>query len=342
MKQNPAGSRQPGLKQIAELAGVSMMTVSRALRGESTVSPDTVTKILAVASSLRYRPNRLVQGLRTGRTNLVAAMLPASLGYYEEALRAIEHALDEKGQSLLLNLVPGDYGRDAMREEIRRIHRCTEMRVDGIILRPVNDDANAIYFREAIERHISMVVIDRRLPDFTSDFVGSDDFAGGEAAARQLVSRGCRSVAVLHAGEKVSTSRDRKNGFLKAARESGATTFSLDCLDFRISKNALAEILRTLPVSEIDGVFGITDDLAASALEILEDSGRSCPDKVKILGFGKAPHVPYRGRRMATFDQHADLIGVEAVSLLLQRIDNPSRPFRSVLLPADFNDGDTL
>jgi LacI family transcriptional regulator len=342
MKQNLAGSRQPGLKQIAELAGVSMMTVSRALRGETTVAPDTVTKILSVASSLRYRPNRLVHGLRTGRTNLIAAMLPASLGYYEEALRAIEHALDEKGQSLLLNLVPGDYGRDAMREEIRRIHRCTEMRVDGIILRPVNDDANAIYFREVIERHVSMVVIDRRLPDFTSDFVGSDDFAGGEAAARQLISRGCRSLLILHAGEKVSTSRDRKNGFLRAAKESSVTAFSLDCLDFRISKNALAEILGNLPVSEIDGIFGITDDLAASALDVLEDLGCSCPDKVKILGFGKTPNVHCRGRRIATFDQHPGLVGSEAVSLLLQRIENPGRPFRSVLLPADFTEGDTL
>jgi LacI family transcriptional regulator len=342
MKQPTIGTRQPGLKQIAEIAGVSMMTVSRALRGEATVAPDTLKKILEGASKLRYRPNRLVQGLRTGRTNLVAAMLPASLGYYGDALRAIEHALDEEGCSLVLNMVPGDYGRDAMREEIRRIHRCIEMRVDGILLRPVNDDANAIYFREAIERHVAMVVIDRRLPDFTSDFVGNDDFAGGEAAALRLISRGCRSLAVLHAGEKVSTSRERKNGFLKAAKEAGVTTFSLDCLHFRATTNFLAESLRALPVAEIDGVFGITDDLAATALEVLEDLGRPCPDKVKILGFGKTPNVYSRGRRIATFDQHPGLVGSEAVTLLLQRIENPTRPPRSVLLPADFTEGDTL
>jgi LacI family transcriptional regulator len=342
MNKKRAAARPAGLKQIAELSGVSMMTVSRALRGEDTVAPDTLKKILEVASALRYRPNRLVHGLRTGRTNLVATMLPASLGYYGEALRAIEHALDEKGCSLVLNMVPGDYGRDAMREEIRRIHRCIEMRVDGIILRPVNDDANAIYFREAIERHVSMVVIDRRLPDFTSDFVGSDDFAGGEAAARQLISRGCRSLAILHAGEKVSTSRERKNGFLKAASQAGVTSFSLDCLHFSTSANALAETFRNLPVDEIDGVFAITDDLAATALEVLEDLGRPCPDKIKVLGFGKNPVVHHRGRRLATFDQHPGLIGSEAVSLLLQRIDNPGRPFRSVLLPADFTEGDTL
>jgi LacI family transcriptional regulator len=343
MKPAPAAPRrQPGLKQIAELAGVSMMTVSRALRGEATVAPDTARKILDLATSVRYRRNKLVHGLRTGRTDLVAAMLPASLGFYEEALRSIEHALDEQGCSLILNMVPGDYGRDAMREEIRRIHRCIELRVDGIILRPVNDDANAVYFNEAIERRIPMVVIDRRLPDFSSDFVGNDDFAGGEAAARVLIARGCRSLAVLHAGDKVSTSRERKNGFLKAAAEAGRSTALLDCGDFYVTRESIAEKLQRIPFRDIDGIFAIGDDLAAQAIDVWEAHGRHCPRDVKIVGFGNLNTAVPGGRRIASFNQHADQIGVEAVSLLMQRIENHHRPFRSILLPADFVEGDTV
>lgn len=334
--------RQPGLKKIAELSGLSMMTVSRALRGHTTVAPDTAKKIRDIAETLRYRPNRLVHSLRTGRSSLVAAVLPSSLGFYEPALRSIEHSLDSRGCSLILNLIPGDYGQDAMREEIRRLHRCIELRVDGIILRPVNDDANAVYFSEAIERRVPMVVIDRRLPDFTSDFVGTDDFAGGEAAARQLLSRGCRNPAILHAGDRVSSSRERKNGFLKGIAESGATALSIDCGDFHASAEFLSEAFRQPSAKDIDGVFAISDSLALAALDVLENSGKACPDKVKILGFGRFEQQARSSRRLASFDQHVGLLGTEAVGLLMERLANPSRPFRSILIPASFTDGDTL
>lgn len=334
--------RQASLKKIAELSGVSMMTVSRALRGVDVVAPDTAKKIRDIAETLRYRPNRLVLSLRTGRTTLVSAVLPNPIGFYEGALRSIEESLDSRGCSLILNLVPGHYGRDAMREEIRRLHRCIELRVDGIILRPVNDDANAIYFSEAIERQIPMVVIDRCLPDFTSDFVGTDEFSGGEAAARELISRNCRNLAILHTGDRVSCSRGRKNGFLKAAADAGIPVQSIDCGDFEASTEFLAEAFRQPEAKGIDGVFAITDTIAHSALQVLEDLGKTCPDQVKLLGFGRCENQAPLRRRIASFDQHIGLVGTEAVELLMERLSNPSRSFRSVLIPATFVDGDTI
>ncbi len=335
-------TRQPSLKKIAELSGVSMMTVSRALRGQDAVATETARKIREVAETLRYRPNRLVQGLRTGRTNLVSAVLPTPIGFYEASLRSIERELDSRGCSLILNLVEGHYGRDAMREEIRRLHRCIELRVDGIILRPVNDDANAVYFSEAIERQVPMVVIDRRLPDFSCDFVGTEDFAGGESAARILLSRGCRNLAILHAGSRVCSSRERRDGFLKAVADSGHKALSMDCGDFQVSPESLAAMLREPGASEIDGIFAISDSLALTALNVLQDSGKTCPDRVKILGFGKSENLPPGSRRVASFDQHGDLIGSEAVELLMQRVSSPSKTCRSVRIPATFSEGDTL
>jgi LacI family transcriptional regulator len=334
--------RPASLKRIAEQAGVSMMTVSRAIRGENNVAGETAEKILRIAEAMRYRPNKLVQGLRTGRTDMVAAVLPSSLGFYQDALCSIEHSLDEKGCSLILNLVSGHEGRDAMREEIRRLRRCIELRVDGIILRPVNDDANALYFREAIERKVPMVVIDRRLPDFQSDFVGTDDFAGGQEAARILVSRGCRNLAVVFAGEKISTSRDRRDGFLKAAAEAGLQAAAIDCGSFRANPDILHAAFTQPSGRGIDGIFAVGDRLAAASLSILEGLGKSCPGDFKLLGFGCEFDPETTPRRIASFNQHAGLVGSEAVELIFGRLSKPSRPVRSVLVPADFTEGDTL
>lgn len=333
--------RQASLKNIAEQVGVSMMTVSRTLRGETTVAEETAAKIRKVAEALKYRPNRLVEGLRTGRTCMAAAVMPAWLGFYEDALRAIESSLDIKGYSLVLNLISGHHGRDAMREEIRRLHRCLELRVDGIILRPVNDDANAMYFNEVVERGVPLVVIDRKLPDFASDFVGTDDVAGGESAARKLIEKGCRRLLVIHAGEKVSTSRERRDGFLAIARTDGVQVDELDCGDFKPSPEFLNLYFRQSAAKEIDGIFGVNDDIARSVLRALRIAGRSCPDQVKVVGFGHVPQNDPEAPRLATFDQHVGSIGSEAVKLLMERLENPGKPYKSVYIPTQFVEGET-
>lgn len=334
--------RQASLKMIAERTGVSMMTVSRTLRGGGPVAPATAEKIRKVAEELRYHPNRLVEGLRTGRTGLVAAVLPASLGYYEQALRAIEFSLDLQGSSVILNLISRDFGPEAMKEEIDRLHRCIALRVDGIILRPVNDDANAIYFKEVVERGVPLVVIDRKLPDFQCDFVGSDDRSGGESAAAQLLSRGCKNLLVLHAGSKISTSRERREGFLSAVRESGARASDLDCGSFLPPLETLMDFFGNSSSKSIDGVFAVGDHMARAALHAIRASGRSCPADIKMIGFGNLTHIDPGAPRLATFNQHPEQIGSEAVRLLTEKLGNPGRPPRSVYLPAEFVPGDTL
>lgn len=338
----PRSRRQANLKMIAERTGVSLMTVSRTLHGGGPVAPATAEKIRKVAEELRYHPNMLVQGLRTGRTGLVATILPSSLGFYESTLRAIESSLDHQGSSVLLNLVSRDFGPEAMKEEIDRLHRCIGLRVDGIILRPVNDDANAIYFKEVVERGVPLVVIDRKLPDFPCDFVGTEDRGGGESAAFQLLARGCKNLVVLHAGLKVSTSRERREGFLSSVRESGVRATELDCGSFLPPLELLVDFFDNSCSKSIDGVFAVGDHLARAAHHAIRLSGRACPADIKIVGFGNLAQPDPGAPRIATFDQHPEQIGVEAVRLLTERLDNPGRPPRSVYLPAEFIPGDTL
>ena len=198
MKPKVSPSPAPAtIQQIAQATGVSLMTVSRALNSKGLVAPETERRILKVAGALRYRPNRLVRGLRTGQTGLIAAFFPADLGFYQPILRGVEKSLDAGGYFLLLNLIEQNQGLEAMREELRRLHQCLDIRIEGLILRPVNDDANAIYYREIMQRQIPFVVIDRELPDFRCDFVGSDNVEGGAEAARRLWAAGSRRLLVL-------------------------------------------------------------------------------------------------------------------------------------------------
>jgi len=338
-KQN--GKRPANLKLIADQAGVSMMTVSRTLRGRSGVAVNTAEKIHKLARDMGYRPNKLVEGLRTGRSSIVAVVMPSSLDFYENALREIESSLDAKGCALILNLISRDFGRDAMREEIRRLERCLEFRVDGIILRPVNDDANAIYFNEVLNRGVPLVVLDRKLPDFDSDFVGTDNIAGGAAAAARLVAKGCGNLLVMHAGDKISTSRERRDGFKAAAHKAGVKVTELDCGGFNPSHDFLNLYFAQKASRDIDGVFAVGDHLGRAALRAIRASGLSCPGHVKLIGFGNLAHNDPDASRLATFDQHPHLMGSEAVKLLMERLENPKKPYQSVHIPIQFIEGET-
>jgi LacI family transcriptional regulator len=336
-------ARKASLKRIAELADVSTMTVSRALRDDGLVAVETARRIREIAERLRYRPNKLVHGLRTGRTDLIAGIFPSALGFYADVLGEIEHSLDAAGKSLLLNLVSGDQGEKAMREELRRLHRCIELRVDGIVLRPVNDNANSAYFNEVVERGVPIVVIDRRLPDFDSDFVGTDNVAGGKAAAELLLGRGCRNLLVLYAGEKVSTSRERRDGFVQAVAGAGldAKAETLDCEEFKTSEDFLNRFFQQRKSRAYDGVFAVGDHLARAAYHSIVAAGRRCPEEVKVVGFGHLPTHDPESRVLTTFDQNPRKIGAEAIKLLFRRLEFPLRETRSLHVPFDLIEGDT-
>jgi len=343
MKPKVSPSPAPAtIQQIAQATGVSLMTVSRALNSKGLVAPETERRILKVAGALRYRPNRLVRGLRTGQTGLIAAFFPADLGFYQPILRGVEKSLDAGGYFLLLNLIEQNQGLEAMREELRRLHQCLDIRIEGLILRPVNDDANAIYYREIMQRQIPFVVIDRELPDFRCDFVGSDNVEGGAEAARRLWAAGSRRLLVLFAGTRVSASRDRRQGFLNEAERAGAEVMAVDCHDWEPSVESLTHVLKQPSVKKVDGIFAVSDVVAEKAWLALHAMGRRCPQDVKIIGFGCSPREEGLKQRLASFDQQPVDLGKEAARLLIERIKNPALPPRVLRMPTFFVPGDSL
>jgi transcriptional regulator with XRE-family HTH domain len=144
-------SARASMKAIAEESGVSIMTVSRVFNGSGKVAAATEEKIRLVAERLQYRPNRLVRGMQSGRTGLIGVVMPSGLGFYSGVLEGIHNHLTGQNANLVLSLVHGDWGASAIEEEREILHRLIELRVEGIILRPVNDEATPVYFEEIIQ-----------------------------------------------------------------------------------------------------------------------------------------------------------------------------------------------
>ena len=299
---------------------MSMMTVSRVLRNESNVAPATEKQIRTIADKLGYKPNRLVRGMQSGRSGIVSVVMPAGHAVAPEILSGAYDFFNEKDMIMALDLVSGSVGDQAIAEQSKVINRLLESRVDGFILLPVNEDASPLYFKEVIDRKIPLVFVDRNTMHFEADFVGTDDYAGGYEAARVLAKNGCQRAVLISAGDFVSTSRLRSEGFKAGLKEFKVKlaadviapnfTYNTDLIDRELAKYK----------GQFDAVFGVGDRLAISAWHSCLRLDLEIPQQVKVVGFGA---LNLRDPRVAlsSFDQEPYQIGRNAAKLLVERIN---------------------
>ena len=308
------------MKQIAEEAGVSLMTVSPVLRNQSNVAPATEQLIRSIADRLGYKPNRLVRGMQSGRSGIVSAVLPAGHSIAPAILEGAYDVFHERDMIMAVDIVHGNLGEQAFAEQGKVINRLLESRVDGFLLLPVNEEADPLYFKEVVDRQIPLVFLDRDTTYFDADFVGTDDYAGGYEAARILAANGCRRPVLITAGTLVSTSRLRAEGFRAGLQALGLQlTAEIAAPNFTHNSDVIEREL-TPYQGQFDSIFAVADSLANSALLCCEHMQLEVPQQVKVIGFGALSHNDPR-LALASFDQQPHEIGRKAAQLLLERID---------------------
>ena len=204
--------------KVAQRAGVSQTTVSHALNHADRVSPEIRERVLKAVEELGYRPNPQAQSLRTGKTNIVALMVPDICNpYYPEIVLSIQTALGEVGlDALVYNTdVPGGRGANHAADYLRQARR---KRVDGVII------ADAALFglhAELNDLGLTGVFIGG-LDNGTMDSVGVDNFQAAYRMGRYLIEKGHRRIAHVTGPSHFSFARERKAGFEKALADAGA------------------------------------------------------------------------------------------------------------------------
>jgi len=323
------------MKTIAREAGVQLTTVSCILNNKGgKYSEQTRAKVLAVAERLKYRPNALIRSMQTGRSQMAGVMVPAEDSFYSRIVTGIHAALQDAGALMLLNW---NYRTEKPADEAKErsiIHRLIEHRVDGFILRPSTEAFQRSYFEEIWERGMPLVLVDREMSTFQTDFAGTADETGGQLAAGHLLALGHRDM--LYVGNRtVSTSLRRETGFRRVL----SGTPGARCRSIQLNESGLREALvdelgqrETRPTA----VFCVYDGVAREVLAVAREIGLSIPGDLSILGFGNIPSND-GGVALSTFEQHPEKVGAAAVEIYLARVNGQSagvRPFiRSLIEP---------
>ena len=268
---------------VARRAGVSVATVSRALRGLPNVSPTTRERVLRAAADLQYAASPLASGLVTGRVRAVGVILPyAGRWFFAEVVRGIEEALREAGYDLVLHVLADVRRRDEFFASLP-----VRGRVDAVIMvaLPLND--------VEVELLRSLGLPMACVAEPTSGVHGEriDNVAAARLAVRHLLDLGHRRVACiggdLDGPERFSVPGLRTDGYRAALAEAGEQVRPGWELDGRFTARggeaAMAGLLSG-PGERPTAVFCQSDEMAFGALRALRRSGLRCPDDVSVIG----------------------------------------------------------
>lgn len=306
--------RKPATVQdVARLAGVSAMTVSRALNAPDKVTPETLQRVREAIDALGYVPNAMASGLRMSRARLIAALLPTLTGpVFQELVESLADALHRQGYQLMI----GQTGYDAAREE-DLIKAVVQRRPDGIVIvgavsSPKGRDtllASRIPVVETwdlIERPVDMLV-------------GFSHAAIGAFVADFLLDKGHRHVAIITADDV--RAKARADAFVARARARGAQAarcfFTQAPSTLGQGRKGVASLVSQWP--EISGVFCSSDSLALGASIEAQHRGLGVPDQLAIIGMGDQSFARDAQPALTTVRLDGTRIGNVAAELMVAR-----------------------
>ncbi|MGO1566879.1 MAG: LacI family DNA-binding transcriptional regulator [Brachybacterium sp.] len=277
----PVG-RGATLEDVAHVAGVSRATVSRVVRGDVQVRRDKVAKVEQAVRELGYVPNNAARSLASRQTGAVALIVPEHESrvftdpFFVSAISGVTAGLDVSDKQLLLVLSsPEDHART--RRFLRGGH------ADGLLV--VSHHEGDLSVELLQEAAVPVVFIGRPPEGLPAPFVDLDNIAGGRLAARHLIERGRRRIAMVCGPQDMPAAVDRREGFEKELADAGIEPAWLSFGDFTLASGERETSALLESGTRFDALFASSDLMALGALKKLEGQGVRVPEDVAVIGF---------------------------------------------------------
>ena len=322
--------RRTSLKDLAEQLGVSIATVSRALRGSHEVGDEMKEKVRTLAKQLNYRPNPFAQSLRKEAPRIIGVVVPNLVThYYAAVLDGIEDYARQQGYSVFSS----NSHEDHIREE-QAIDNFISMHVEGIIACLAQDTVDYSHFREIYDMGIPLVFFARTcLPELFSQVVANGDEAA-QQATQHLIDHGARKIAFIGGPNHLDMVIRRKHGYLEALRENRIPIERdlVRCgkIDFDTARNATISLLES--ANPPDAILAFNDIITYAAFDAIKSKHLRIPQDVAIMGFTDGESAAFVTPKLSAIMDQARLQGMKACELLLKNI-NGDKTIRKEVVP---------
>ena len=310
--------RRISLKDLARELGVSIATVSRALRNSPEIGTEMQQRVKELARQLNYRPNPFAQSLRKEAPRIIGVVVPNLVThYYASVLDGIAEEAAEEGYSAL-----SANSHEDVEAETRAIDNFIGMHVEGIVACLAQTTTDYAHFEELSEMGIPLVFFGRTClaEKFSSVKANGDEAA--QLATEHLISTGCRRIAFVGGPNHLDMVRRRKHGYLEALREAripiDRNLVACGSIDYKLAMERTKEML--LQPERPDAILAFNDIITFAALTAIRTVGLRVPEDVSLIGFTDDAHVQYVTPRLTAIEDQSKLMGRTACRLLLDNI----------------------
>ncbi|MDR1824318.1 MAG: LacI family transcriptional regulator [Bifidobacteriaceae bacterium] len=306
------------IRDVAELAGVSVKTVSNYLNGYQYMREETKARVAAAVEQLGYTVNLSARHLSLGRTGMISLVVPTVLGgYFAELAEAVVREAASFGLTVLLETTGGERDR-----ELRLLDPAKAQLVDGVMFSPV---ALSLADKDLLAVPFPLVLLGERVFGAPVDHVTMQNIEAMKAATEHVIKLGAQSIVALG----VKDDPEPSSGMLRlkgVRRAMDAHGLSLDPKGLIPLPNYFQstgyQVMETILDSGIrpDAVVAFTDALALGAMAALAHRGIRVPQDVMVVGFDNIEEAEYSFPPLTTIDPGLDQIAREAVAFLEQRV----------------------
>lgn len=316
------------LKDIAEKASVSPMTVSKIIRGGNhRISKETEERVLKIAKDMGYVPNGAARSLKTRKSKTIGFVLPDIANpFFPEIARGLDDQAKKHGYSVLMCNTDNDAN-----EEVKAFRKLAEKMVDGIVfIHSVANDNSMAH----LNLKVPVVYVDRGIKDADQEDAGQiflDVRSAFYDSTNLLIEKGCRNIAFISALYK---GRDyRCEGYSKALKDNGLffneRFIYRGKYDVNTGVEGVSQILKNN--IHIDGIVCGDDLIAYGAMEAILSKKLRIPEDVKVIGFDDIYFSQYSNPKLTTIAQPAYEMGIEAGKMLINHIENGCQLYRQKL-----------
>ena len=315
------------MKDIARELGISVSTVSRALKDSSRISAERRVMIQQFAREHNFTPNMLAESLRHSKVQpikLIGVIIPEFTHFYfSSVLAGIEEEASARGYRIMVAQSGENYER-----EVRICQSFFENKVCGIIVSQAKDTQKYDHFERLMEAGVPLVFYDRICTGVNASRVVVDDYMGAFNAVSHLIETGCKRIAFYGSAPTLEISKNRFNGYKDALLKHGLKydeSMTRIC-DNRADAEAITpELLQGDNVP--DGFFAVNDDTAIGILYTAKRMGFRVPHDISICGFTNGQRAVACDPMLTTVEQRGMKVGEEAADILIDQVEG--------LLPRD-------
>ncbi|GGN11346.1 DNA-binding LacI/PurR family transcriptional regulator [Actinoplanes campanulatus] len=316
---SPVPSRPPTLDEVAERAQVSRTVASRVINNGPNVSRAKRDAVEQAIRDLGFTPNRAARALATRQTGVVVLAVsgdgPGVFAdpFFGQIMMGASTALEKTDLHLVLSLATTGHGQ-------RRLESFLQTRgADGVMLVALRGDDPLIDI--AARSGLPTVFIGLPMHGTPPFYVEADNAGGARAATEYLLRAGRRRIAMITGPDDTAVGRERRRGYTEAHMLAGLRPYATAPGNFMEAGGAAAMRALLSEHPDLDAVLAANDNMAAGALWVLRDAGRTVPDDVAVVGFDDLPIALHTDPKLTTIHQPVQALGREAARMLIELLD---------------------